>query len=102
MPCITVSNLLLSGLCSEVDEELYKMDSTVRKVLLSSLSQQRLRDLSKFLLRLVKGNFQSKITELKQAQYWTALAYVEPGKAAKQLTQTLGQLLQQPNLTQWF
>ena len=102
VPWIAVSDLLLSGLCSEVDEELYEMDSTVRKVLLSGLSQQRLRELSKFLLKYVKRNFQSKISGLKQAQYWIALAYVEPGKAAEQLTRTLGQLLQRPNLAQWL
>jgi hypothetical protein len=102
VPWIAVSDLLLSGLCSEVDEELYEMDSTVRKVLLSGLSQQRLRELSKFLLKYVKRSFHSKISGLKQAQYWTALAYVEPGKAAKQLTRTLNQLLQQPNLAQWL
>jgi formylglycine-generating enzyme required for sulfatase activity len=102
VPWIAVSDLLLSGLCSEVDEELYEMDSSVRKVLLSGLSQQRLRELSKFLLKYVKRNFHSKITGLKQAQYWTALAYVEPSQAATQLTETLNQLLQQPNLAQWL
>ncbi|WP_442921857.1 hypothetical protein [Microcoleus sp. ARI1-A5] len=102
VPWIAVSDLLLSGLCSQVDEELYEMDSTVRKVLLKPLSQQRLRELSEFLLKYVKRNFHSKISGLKQAQYWTALAYVEPGQAAKQLTETLNQLLQQPNLAQWL
>ncbi|MEG4322411.1 MULTISPECIES: formylglycine-generating enzyme family protein [unclassified Microcoleus] len=102
VPWIAVSDLLLSDLCSKVDEELYEMDSTVRKILLSGLSQQSLRELSGFLLKYVKRNFHSKITGLKQAQYWTALAYVEPGKAAEQLTQTLRELLQQPNLAQWL
>ena len=102
VPWVAVSDLLLSGLCSEVDEELYEIDRTVRKVLLKPLSQQRLGEISKFLLKYVKRNFRSKISGLKQAQYWTALAYVEPGKAAKQLTETLNQLLQQPNLAQWL
>jgi formylglycine-generating enzyme required for sulfatase activity len=102
VPWVAVSDLLLSDLCSEVDEELYEMDSAVRQELLSHLSQQRLRELSQFLLKYVKRNFHSQITGLKQAQYWTALAYVEPGKAAEQLTRTLGQLLQQPNLAQWL
>jgi formylglycine-generating enzyme required for sulfatase activity len=102
VPWIAVSDLLLSGLCSEVDEELYEMDSTVRQILLKPLSQQHLGELSEFLLKYVKRNFHSKISGLKQAQYWTALAYVEPGKAAKQLTETLNQLLQQPNLAQWL
>jgi formylglycine-generating enzyme required for sulfatase activity len=102
VPWIVVSDLLLSGLCSEVDEELYEMDIAVRQELLSYLSQQRLCELSQFLLKYVKRNFKSNITGLKQAQYWTALAYVEPGKAAEKLTRTLGQLLQQPNLGQWL
>ena len=102
VPWIAVSDLLLSGLCSEVDEELYEMDLAVRQELLQDLSQPRLRELSEFLLKYVKRNFRSNIPGLKQAQYWTALAYVEPSKAAEQLTRTLGQLLQQPNLAQWL
>ncbi len=102
VPWIVVSDLLLSGLCSEVDEELYEMDSAVRKELLSDLSSDDLTKLSEFVLKYVKRNFQSNITGLKQAQYWTALAYVEPSKAAKKLTETLAKLLLQPNLSQWL
>jgi len=103
LPWIAVADLLLSGLCSEVDEELYEMDITVRKVLLQKLSQDDLCKLStNFFLKYVKRNFQSKIPGLKQAQRWTALAYVNPEKAAKELTLKLSQLLQQPNLSQWL
>ena len=103
VPWIAVSDLLLSGLCSEVDEELYEMDITVRKELLKNLSQQYLCKLStNFLLKYVKRNFQSKIVGLKQSQRWTALAYVNPGKAAKELTRDLSKLLQRPNLAQWL
>ena len=102
VPWIAVADLLLSDLCNEVDEELYEIDSAVRQELLKDLSKQRLQELSQFLLKYVKRNFRSNITGLKQAQYWTALAYVEPSKAAEQLTRTLGQLLQQPNLAQWL
>ncbi|NJK69654.1 MAG: formylglycine-generating enzyme family protein [Microcoleus sp. SU_5_3] len=102
VPWIAVADLLLSDLCSQVDRELYEMDIAVRQELLKGLSQERLCELSQFLLKYVRRNFQSNITGLKQAQYWTALAYVEPGKAAAELTQTLSKLLQQPNLAQWL
>jgi len=103
VPWIAVADLLLSGLCSEVDEELYEMDITVRKVLLEELTQDDLCKLStNFFLKYVERNFQSKISGLKEAQRWTALAYVNPDKAAKKLTLKLSQLLQQPNLTQWL
>jgi hypothetical protein len=65
VPWITVSDLLLSDLCSEVDEELYEMDIAVRQELLRHLSQQSLRELSQFLLKYVKRNFHSNITGLK-------------------------------------
>jgi hypothetical protein len=68
VPWIAVSDLLLSGLCSEVDEELYEMDLAVRQELLQHLSQPRLRELSQFLLKYVKRNFRSNIPGLKQAQ----------------------------------
>jgi len=103
VPWIAVADLLLSGLCSEVDEELYEMDITVRKVLLQELTQDDLCKLStNFFLKYVERNFQSKISGLKEAQRWTALAYVNPEKAAKELTLKLSQLLQQPNLNQWL
>lgn len=102
VPWVAVADLLLSDLCREVDEELYEMDSAVRQELLKGLSKQRLQELSQFLLLYVKRYFPSQIAGLKQAQYWTALAYVEPGKAAAELTRTLSQLLQQPNLGQWL
>ena len=102
VPWIVVSHLLLSGLCREVDEELYEMDIAVRKQLLSRLSQDDLQKLSEFLLKYVNRNFQSNITGLKNAQRWTALAYVEPSKAAAELTAMLGKLLLKPNLSQWL
>ncbi|MGL5059156.1 MAG: formylglycine-generating enzyme family protein, partial [Microcoleus sp.] len=102
IPWIAVADLLLSGLCSEVDEELYEMDNAVRNQLLEDLDEKQLQDLSKFFLNYVKRNFHSNITGLKQSQYWTALAYVRPGKAAAELTQTLNKVLQQPNLSQWL
>ncbi|WP_341736631.1 formylglycine-generating enzyme family protein [Microcoleus sp. CAWBG640] len=102
VPWIVVSDLLLSGLCREVDQELYEMDIAVRKELLKGLSKQRLQKLSEFLLKYVKRNFRSNITGLKDAQRWTALAYVEPSKAAAELTAMLGKLLLKPNLSQWF
>ena len=102
IPWIVVSDLLLSGLCSEVDEELYEMDIAVRTELLKGFSQEYLTELSGFVLKYVNRNFRSNITGLKNAQRWTALAYVQPSKAAAELTLTLRKLLLQPNLSQWL
>ena len=59
MPWIAVSDLLLSGLCDEVGDELYEMDSTVRDALMQQLKDSprlglaRVRELAAFVIAYI-------------------------------------------------
>ncbi|MEH2014960.1 CHASE2 domain-containing protein [Nostoc sp.] len=101
IPWIGVADLLLSSLCDEVGHELYEMDLVIRKELLKSLKEdpdfgkQRLDELANFLLdyiHLQLRNDDPDIQDLAQAQRWTALAYVLPSEAARELALTLSKL----------
>ncbi|MEH2298385.1 MAG: CHASE2 domain-containing protein [Nostoc sp.] len=101
MPWIGVADLLLSSLCEEVGHELYEMDLAIRKELLKSLKEdpdfgkQRLDELANFLLdyiHLQLRNDDPDIQDLAQAQRWTALAYVLPSEAARELALSLSKL----------
>jgi hypothetical protein len=101
IPWIAVADLLLSSLCDEVGHELYEMDAAVRNVLLSRLKedenfgQQRINELSAFLLDYVQQQLHSDdpdIQDFAQAQQWTALAYTQPGKAARELALSFSKL----------
>ncbi|MHC5854503.1 pentapeptide repeat-containing protein [Nostoc sp.] len=101
LPWIAVSDILLSGLCKEVGQELYEMDEAVRDELLKRLQadenfgQKRIQELSDFLLEYVRKQLQSNDIDLRdfaQAQQWTVLAYTKPGKAARELALAFQQL----------
>ncbi|MFS0514490.1 CHASE2 domain-containing protein [Nostoc sp. UIC 10607] len=101
IPWISVADILLSSLCDEVGYELYEMDLAIRKELLKSLKEdpdfgkQRLDELANFLLDYIRqqlGNDDPDIQDLAQAQRWTALAYVLPSEAARELALTLSKL----------
>jgi uncharacterized protein YjbI with pentapeptide repeats len=94
LPWVAVSDILLSGLCQEVGQELYEMDEAVRDELLKRLQadenfgQQRIQELSNFLLEYVRKQLQSNsldVRDFAKAQQWTALAYTKPAKAAREL-----------------
>ena len=98
IPWIAVADVLLSSLCDEVGDELYEIDLSIRNVLLKRLQedekfgQQRINELSDFLLNYVQQQLQSDDPDLRdfaQAQYWTAIAYTKPSQAARELTATL-------------
>jgi Protein of unknown function (DUF1257)/CHAT domain len=100
IPWVAVADLLLSSLCDEVGRELYEMDTAVRNSLLNRLKddeyfgQQRINELSDFLLVYVRQQLQSNDQEVRdfaQAQRWTALAYVKPEEAAYELKLALEQ-----------
>jgi transcriptional regulator with XRE-family HTH domain len=104
IPWVAVADLLLSSLCDEVGRELYEMDTAVRNSLLNRLKddkkfgQQRINELSDFLLVYVRQQLQSNDQEVRdfaQAQRWTALAYVRPSEAARELRLALEQVYQQ-------
>lgn len=101
-PWTAVADLLLSSLCSEVGYELYEMDTPVRNLLLrdlkedEQLGQQRLNDLSRFLMAYVKRELTSRNPDrrfLARAQQWTALAYSHPSRAAEGLAQILSEMM---------
>ncbi|WP_413176377.1 pentapeptide repeat-containing protein [Anabaena azotica] len=101
LPWIAVSDILLSGLCQEVGQELYEMDEAVRDELLKRLQadekfgQRRIQELSDFLLEYVRKQLQSNdidVRDFAQAQQWTVLAYTKPGKAAREMALAFQQL----------
>ncbi|MEH2361430.1 ABC transporter substrate-binding protein [Nostoc sp.] len=94
IPWVAVADLLVSSLCDEVGHELYEMDLAVRNELLSRLQedkkfgQQRINELSNFLLDYVRPKLESKDPDIKDfalTQKWTALAYTQPNKVAHEL-----------------
>ncbi|MCP6762333.1 MAG: formylglycine-generating enzyme family protein [Fischerella sp. CENA71] len=101
VPWVAVTDLLLSGFCYEVGQELYEIDITVRQVLLSHLASERLKQLSNFLLNYIELQINHGDHNLIQAQKWTALSYVEPTQAAKQITEKLAKMLQQRHQDDW-
>ncbi|QLE39896.1 CHASE2 domain-containing protein [Nostoc sp. C052] len=101
IPWVSVADILLSSLCDEVGYELYEMDLAIRKELLKSLKEdpdfdkQRLDELANFLLdyiHLQLRNDDPDIKDLAQSQRWTALAYVLPNEAVRELALTLSKL----------
>ncbi|XZN94268.1 MAG: CHAT domain-containing protein [Microcoleus sp.] len=109
IPWVAVADLLLSSLCDEVGRELYEMDKAVRNSLLNrlkddeNLGQQRINELSDFLLVYVRQQLQSNDQEVRdfaQAQRWTALAYTRPSEAAQELKATLEQAYRQDRAEQ--
>jgi hypothetical protein len=106
IPWVAVANLLLSTLVDEVGYELYEMDGAVRIELLKRLKddlrfgQQRLTELSYFLQAYVKQKLESNDPyerDLAQVQQWTALAFVEPNEAARQLASELKKVYNEQN-----
>ncbi|MEH1859946.1 MAG: pentapeptide repeat-containing protein [Nostoc sp.] len=106
IPWEAVADLLLSSLCEEVGHELYEMDSAIRNELLRRLrtdekfcntnsKQDRILQLSDFLLEYVDRQLQSEdldVRDFAEAQHWTALAYAKPGKAVEQIARAFSQL----------
>ena len=101
IPWIGVADLLLSSLCDEVGHELYEMDLAIRKELLKCLKEdpnfgkQRLDELANFLLNYIHPQLRNDnpdIQDLAQAQRCTALAYVVPSEAARELALALSKL----------
>ena len=100
IPWVAVANLLLSSLCDEVGYELYEMKGEVRSKLLelleknSRFGKERIKQLSDFLIAYVTPKLQSRdeyVRDFAYTQKWTALAFVEPNEAARQLALALHQ-----------
>lgn len=104
IPWVAVADLLLSSLCDEVGHELYEMDTAMRNLLLNRLKedvnfgQQRIHELSDFLLTYVRQQLNSSdpdVRDFAQVQRWTALAYVRPSETAHELRLALEKVYQQ-------
>jgi CHAT domain-containing protein len=110
-PWTAVAHLLLSQLCREVGHELYEMTTSVRNVLLMELREdkrfgrQRIEELADFLtgyvIQQLEGDNPNE-QDLAQAQQWTALAYLNPGKATRELAEALQSSLKRQNITEAF
>lgn len=97
IPWVAVANLLLSSLFKEVGYELYEMDDAVRSQLIAilkedkTLGQKRIIELSHFLKKYVRQQLYSEDIDMQdfaKAQHWTALAYIKPIQAARELALT--------------
>lgn len=98
IPWVAVADLLLSSLCEEVGFELYEMDVAVRDRLLAGLREDRrfgegrIQELSDFAIAYVGRQLRSDdpdVRDFAEAQRWTALAYVRPDEAARELREAL-------------
>lgn len=108
IPWSAISDLLLSGLCEEVDHEQYEMEGAIRSTLLNQLKtnwkfgETQVLKLAYFLSFYVSPLLQSSdldIHDFAQAQQWTSLAYINPTKAAQNLAVMLSISYQQSNYT---
>ncbi|WP_293080611.1 S-layer homology domain-containing protein [Moorena sp. SIO4A1] len=101
VPWVAVTDLLFSCLCDEVGYEIYEMDESTRQELLSRCKQDsrfgkhRIQEVSNFLLTYVQSQLNSPdidISDFAKAQRWTALTYLDPRQAARELASTLANL----------
>ncbi|MEH2285814.1 MAG: CHASE2 domain-containing protein [Nostoc sp.] len=104
IPWVAVADLLLSNLCDEVGHELYEIDLAVRNELLNRLKenekfgQQRIQELSNFMLYYVQQQIQSDdldVRDFAQVQRWMALAYTQPSQLAKEIALEFSKLREQ-------
>lgn len=104
IPWIAVADLLLSPLCHEVGRELYEMELETRNALLKQLNNnprfnknnhKRIDKLAHFLLAYIQQQLNSRknsVRSIAQAQRWTALAYIYPEAAARDLALQVNKL----------
>ncbi len=104
IPWIAVADILLSSLCKEVGRELFEMEQKIRGVLLEQLNsdprfnknkQKRIKRIAHFLLIYVQDKLNNPINSVRNlaiVQRWTALAYINPEEAARDLALQLTNL----------
>jgi len=101
---IAVSDLLMSNLCFSTGNELFEMDAAIRGYLIHQLEKDdrfgrtRLKELATFLYQYTDETIAEP--SLEDAQYWTALATLDPIKAAGQLKSYLAKSIEQQNTTE--
>jgi hypothetical protein len=87
LPYTVEFEFLTSGLCREIDAELYEIEPEIRNELLRELvkrkdARQRIQDVATLLWQYVKDHSPwADRVELEQAQQLTALNFLDPAKA---------------------
>ncbi len=106
-PWTAVARVLLSRLCRQVGYEMYEMDIAVRNLLLKELKEQfgqdRFDKLAEFLMDYVAQRLQGDdpdTQDLAQAQEWTALAYTKPDEVARELAESLSEMVKQEDMAE--
>ncbi|WP_414587357.1 GUN4 domain-containing protein [Scytonema sp. PCC 10023] len=91
LPYTVEFEFLTSGLCREIDAELYEIEPEIRSELLQKLmsredAQQRIRDIATLLWQYVEYHSPwADRVELERAQQLTALNFLDPAKAKEWL-----------------
>ncbi len=108
-PWTAVAHVLLSRLCRQVGYEMYEIDIADRNLLLRELKEQfgqaRLDELGEFLLDYVAQrltNDDPDTQDLREAQEWTALAYTQPSKAARELAEAIASSVKHKDMAEIF
>ncbi|MEN0004234.1 MAG: caspase family protein [Bacteroidota bacterium] len=100
---VAVSDILQSTLVKEVGTDIFEMHPKIRSALIYCLEkrfegQGRLEELARFMLQyLSKYHWKSDplLDQTREVQEFNALAYLEPGLAAKRLREAFSQAIQQ-------
>ncbi len=107
LPYTAEAQLLLSPLCSEVDDGLYVMDPDLRDVLLQRLVKEytlaRVRDVARLLWEYgERGAPWQERPGLAEAQQLTALSFIDPQRAESWLARTERGEGPAPMAERWF
>jgi len=89
---IGVARILLSPLCREIGYEAYEMDLSIRNELLKELADKELQKLGQFMLQYIEKRLtdtDESTQNIKERQRLTALAYIKPHQATRELVQKL-------------
>ncbi|MFM8296671.1 MAG: SUMF1/EgtB/PvdO family nonheme iron enzyme [Microcystaceae cyanobacterium] len=89
---IGVARILLSSLCREIGYEAYEMDLSIRNELLKELADKELQKLGQFMLQYIEKRLtdtDESTQNIKERQRLTALAYIKPNQATRELVQKL-------------
>lgn len=101
---IAISDLLLSPLCKKTGHDLYEMDVKVRAVLLDELRTERfarlnrMDELAYFIFQYLDSIVaQYEYESFRETLYWNTLVTIAPQQAFHEVTQKLGEYIQENN-----
>ena len=108
LPYTVEFEFLSSGLCREIDAELYEIEPEIRNVLLQRLmrrkdASQRIRDIATLLWQYVEyySPWADRV-ELERAQQLTALNFLDPAKAKQWLDEAEANASLGKGEREWF